>query len=271
MRARAVWQGTCAVVRYLGYLLIGLMALAMAFGAAFLLFGNLAERLAVPGNTRLVVFDDVVADGAPVRVRVFLESLDDARPLDGTWLVARMPDRWTEPIGTDGRGLASSSPRGGLAAGRHELPAGYPETRPRLDVLAAGTAWILAHGERVVWIDARAVVRPAAITGSAVRVRPEDMAAAGAAIKTVAEGRQPVYLVAAGAEDYAAIRGALKESDLPAGPAWWVRPGGEAGALAALAKASTGVDAALVCGAELQTAVAACDRKRDARAGGRPG
>ncbi len=109
----------------------------------------------------------------------------------------------------------------------------------------------------MIWIDARTVLRPTSVAGTAVHARPDDIAAAAPAIKTIAEGRQPVYLVAAKAEEYAAIRRALKESGLPDGPAWWLTPGREAAGLAGLAKASTGIDAVLLCGTDLTAGAAA--------------
>jgi hypothetical protein len=243
------------VVRYLGYVLVAVVALALAFGVGAILFGNLAERLAVPGNMRLVVFDEVVAQGAPVHVRAFLQSLDDGRPMASTSLVARTPDGWTNTFQTDRDGLLDGQIHNGLAAGRLDVSVGFPETSPRLDVLAKGSAWVLPRGGHVIWIDARAVVRPPTIAGSPVRVRPEDLESAGGAIKTVAEGRQPVYLVLSKAEEYGAIRRGLAESGLPEGPVWWVHPAYEAGNLAILKKASSAVDAALVTSDKLEAAV----------------
>jgi hypothetical protein len=253
-RERESIVGEPSVVRYIGYVLVGLMALALASGAAVIIFGNLSERLTDPGNVRLVVFDDVVADGGAVSVRSYLQSLDDGRPICGTWLVIRTPDGRSVPVDSYTDGQTPAWLQAGLAPGRHKLEVGYPATAPRLDVMAEGTAWVLLRNERVVWIDARAVIRPPEIAGSTVRVRPEDMSAAGDVIKTVAQGRVPVYLVLAKAEAYGSIRRGLRESGLPEGPVCWLRPGAEENNLSAIAKASMVPDAVLAASGEVESA-----------------
>ena len=75
-------------------------------------------------------------------------------------------------------------------------------------------------------------------------------------LKTLAAGRQVVYLVSAPAQEYALVRRGLQEIAAPPGPAIWVTPGEEARRLALLRQAGPNVDAALVCSPALADAAA---------------
>jgi hypothetical protein len=235
------------------------MALALITGVGLILVGNLAERVSAPGAMRLVVFDTVVAEGAPVRPYAYLEDLDTLKPAAGVWLVSRMPDGSIQPLYTNGRGVAIGDPQSRLPAGRSEIVVGFPETHPRIDVQAKGGAWVLPRQTRVVWIDAAAVLSPDQLEGASGPVAPADAEAidvALTAIKTIAARRQPVYLVAVKPEHYGAVRRRLESMDLPQGPAIWLREGDELGLLSILSKASTSVDAALVGSDRVEKAAA---------------
>jgi len=75
-------------------------------------------------------------------------------------------------------------------------------------------------------------------------------------LKTLAAGRQVVYLVSAPAQEYALVRRGLQEIAAPPGPAIWVTPGEEARRLALVRQAGPNVDAALVCSPALADAAA---------------
>jgi len=271
------------VLRYVGYLLIVLAAFALAANAAIFLFGGLAERLEVGGAVRLAAFDDVAgAQAGAVRLAAMLEDADRGRPVPSAWLVFRLPDGWSRGAWTDTTGVGRAPRRGGLAIGRSPFTVSFPETHARLDVRAEGSVWVLAPAARVVWIDAAAIDggpgagRPSAAravtglaaaggaaagpasagdaAGDAASVGP--MRAAIDAAKALAIGRQAVYLVAAPAAEYAAVRLRLRQGEAPPGPAIWVKAGGEAQRLAALVQAVPNVDAAIVSSQPLADAAA---------------
>ena len=124
------------MVRYIGYLLIALMTLALAGGVGLILIGGMAERLAVPGAVRLTAFDEVVRQGGRVQFLAYLEDMDYGRPIGGFILVVRPDDGPAGSLltGTDGRGLAWTEPCLQPEAGLHDFTVAYPETHPRLDV-----------------------------------------------------------------------------------------------------------------------------------------
>jgi hypothetical protein len=234
------------LLRYLGWVLIAMMALALAAGVGLLLFGGMAERLAAPGSVRLVAFDEVVGPREEFRIRAFLEDLDYGRPVDGFWLVGRPPHGRSLPFGTNSRGVATSERLPGLPAGVYDFEAAYPDTHPRLDVQAHGTVYVLDPQTRMIWIEASAaVLAPGVprIAGQAGFVLPE----AAAVIKTVAAGRRPVYLVTAKAAEYAVFRDRLGASGLPDGPLVWVEPGAEAAGVERLKRSLPNVDGAVLC------------------------
>jgi hypothetical protein len=236
------------MVRYLGYLLVALMALALAGGVGLILFGGMAERLATPGAVRLVAFDQVVGAGAGLRLRAFLEDMDYGHPINGVWLIARLPGGWAQPLPTDDRGLAEGDRPEGLPEGTHDLTVAYPETHPRLDVVAHGTIWVLPLDQRVVWIDASVVVSP--------NDKDEVSSDAVAAIKAIAAARQPVYLVTARAEQYGAVRRRLTECGAPGGPAVWVGAGNLPRELERVRRAAPNIDGAVLGRGDLVLAVA---------------
>jgi hypothetical protein len=238
------------MVRYLGYLLIGVMAIALAGGVGLILFGGMAERLATPGTVRLVAFDQVIGVGGRVRIRAFLEDMDYQRPIPQFWLMARLPDGWIRPLSTNGRGLADSARYTALKAGVFDYTVAYPETHPRLDIVAHGSIWVLPPDERVLWIDAAALISPEA--------RGEVAPEAVAAVKTLAAARQPVYLVACKSEQYAAVRRQLEACDVPRGPAvWFWGANDELSQFKQLMQASPNMDGAVLCHEELVKAAAA--------------
>jgi hypothetical protein len=222
------------------------MALALAAGVGLLLFGGMAERLAAPGSVRLVAFDEAIGPREEFRVRAYLEDADYARPVAGFLLMGRLPDGRALALGTDAGGVATSGRLPGPALGVYDFLVEYPDTHPRLDIQAHGTLYVLAPETRVFWVDALAVVlgrgvpRPAGQAGFASEV-------AVAAMKTVAAGRQPVYLVAAKAEEYALIRDRLDASGLPDGPAVWIEPRNESMKVERLKRSLPNVDGAVLC------------------------
>jgi hypothetical protein len=246
------------VLKYFGYLLIVLAALALAASAVVCLFGGLAERFQTVGSVRLVAFDDLASmQSESLRLAAILEDLDYGRPIPNAWMVFRLDDGWTRSAWTDTTGMMRSIHRGALGAGRHEFSVSFPDTHPRLDIRARGSVWVLPPGARVLWVDAAAlegaagpVVSPAGPPGA------EAARAALDALKTLAAGRQAVYLVSAPAQEYARVRRGLQEIAVPPGPAIWVAPGEEARRLALVRQAGPNVDAALVCSPALADAAA---------------
>jgi hypothetical protein len=246
------------VLKYFGYLLIVLVALTLAASAVVCLFGGLAERFQTVGSVRLVAFDDLASmQSESLRLAARLEDLDYGRPIPNAWMVFRLDDGWTRSAWTDTTGMMRSIHRGALGAGRHEFSVSFPDTHPRLDIRARGSVWVLPPGARVLWVDAAAVeggvgpeASPAGPPGA------EAVRAALDAVKTLAAGRQVVYLVSAPAQEYALVRRGLQAIAVPPGPAIWVTPGEEARRLALLRQAGPNVDAALVCSPALADAAA---------------
>ena len=251
------WNGrNLRVVRYFGYLLIVLMALALAASVAVFLVGGLQERLAVPGTVRLVAFDEAGAvGGAPVRVEALCEDLDFGRPMYGFWLTVRFADGWSEPIWTPANGIAYGARRAGLVPGLHPYTVSFPETHPRLDVWAPGTIWVLPSEVPVLWVDAAALVHGAAdVGGGAGKAPPEAVEEAVRAIKVLAAGRQVVYLTRTAPQAYASVRKGLEAISAPPGPAIWIDPNDQAKRLEALHGVWPKVAGALVAGTDLALA-----------------
>jgi len=76
------------------------------------------------------------------------------------------------------------------------------------------------------------------------------------AVKTLAGGRLPVYLVSADAQGYASARRRLKAYGAPPGPAFWVIPGKERSRLLGLKGVWPRVHAAVVCDTKMREAAA---------------
>lgn len=244
------------MLRYFGYLLIVLMALAMAASIAMFLVGGLQERLTVPGTVRLVAFDEAGAlGGDPVLVEALCEDLDYGRPMYGAWLTVRFADGWSEPIWTSDIGIAYGARRAGLGAGLHPYTVSFPETHPRLDVRAPGTIWVLPPQTPVLWVDAAVLVHEAAgEAGRAGKAPPEAVQESLRATKTLAAGRQVVYLVATAPQAYASVREGLTSMSVPPGPAIWIGPDAQAKRLEALRSVWPKVAGALVAGTDLALA-----------------
>jgi hypothetical protein len=251
------------VLKYFGYLLIVLVALTLAASAVVCLFGGLAERFQTVGSVRLVAFDDLAGmQSESLRLAARLEDLDYGRPIPNAWMVFRLDDGWTRSAWTDTTGMMRSIHRGALGAGRHEFSVSFPDTHPRLDIRARGSMWVLPPGARTLWVDAAAVeggagpeAPPAGsekVSGT-LRLKVPDTFSD---FKTLAAGRQVVYLVSAPAQEYALVRRGLQAIAVPPGPAIWVTPGEEARRLALLRQAGPNVDAALVCSPALADAAA---------------
>ena len=217
------------MVRYVAYILVTLIALALAGSVAVLLGQGVVDCLAGPPPVHLTAFDGVGAVGGhPPRIRAVFGGPGDRRPLDAYWAVVRFPDGWTQWAYVSRLGRCRPTGPTDLPPGSHRFQVSLPETHPRLDVRARGTAWIRPREAPVVWVDARSLV-PEALAGphadpSAVARPPETVLAAVDVLKTLAGSRRPVYLVEADAERYDRIRRRLQQWGAPAGPAFWVTP-----------------------------------------------
>jgi hypothetical protein len=244
------------VLRYFGYLLIILAALALTGTAAFCLFDGLTERFQTEGAVRLVAFDDLAGNqGQNVPLAALIENLDYDRPVLNAWLVFRFSDGWSQGMWSDKSGLCRVTRRGALASGRHRFFVSFPDTYPRLDVRSGGEVWVLPPGARVLWVEAAAIDRePDPFMPPSDQPPTEAMRAALDAVKTLAVGRQVVYLVSAVPQEYPTVRRRLGEAAVAAGPAIWVKPAAEAQRLGLLRRAAPNVDAALLCSPALADA-----------------
>ena len=232
--------------------------LALAGTAAVCLFGGLAEQFHVPGTVRLIVFDEAATTQTrTLRVGAYIEDLDFGRPIDTCYLVGRYDDGWCQGAYSSSNGLVRWSRRGPLPAGRHVFTAAFPETHPRVDIRGQAVAWVVAAGVRALWVDA-AALGPEPPPGGPPAALPEAdaMRPALGPLKTLAGGRQVVYLVAAGAADYHAARERLKAAGAPPGPVIWLRQGNEVERLRLLAEGWPDVDGAVVAAPVVADAVA---------------
>ena len=237
--------------RYLGPILIVVMALGLVAGIAVILVGPLAGRLAADPALCLTVFDGIGAVGGdPPRIRAVIGGSEPGRPAKFHWLVARFQDgssawAWIRPDGLS----RTVAPRG-LTTGAYRFVVGLPEVQPRLDVSAAGTVYVWPQSESVIWFDAAAIV-PACgvrlVAECAAGGRSGEVLDIVDAVKTLASGRLPVYLVSADAQGYASARRRLKAYGAPPGPAFWVIPGKERSRLLGLKGVWPHVHAAVVC------------------------
>jgi hypothetical protein len=246
------------VLRYLGYLLMVLAVLALAGAAAVCLFGGLAEQFRMPGSVRLIAFDDAATTKTRfLRVGAQIEDFVYTAPIVGAYLVARYDDGWCEGNYTNSSGLTRWFRRGPLPAGRHTYTVMFPETHPRVDVRACGTVWVVPAGVRALWVDAAALgPGPQADGPSSGPPRAEAMQPALDALKTLATGRQVVYLVAADAAEYQAVRRRLGEARATPGPVILLRRGNEIERLKTLLDAWPDVDGAVVAAPAAVDAIA---------------
>jgi len=240
------------VLRYLGSMLIVAMALVLTCALAAILGADLVQRMSAVG-WRLTVFDAVGAVGRqPPVLAAALEDADSGKPAPRVRLALRLENDWTGWMTTNSAGLAGVRQVAGLPAGMYGFRAGLSELHPRLDVWSAGTVWIWPADAPVVWIDSSALVP---VGGKAEdlprRALLPAAAVAADALKVLATGRRPVYLVASQAAEYGPVRRRIKALGLPLGPAFWIMPGREAKYLNDLAQTWPRVDAAAVCSPEL--------------------
>ncbi|MCX5685254.1 MAG: hypothetical protein NT049_16465, partial [Planctomycetota bacterium] len=219
------------MLRYLGYLLMVVAVLAMAGTAAVCLFGGLAEKFRTSETVRLIALDEAATTQTQVlHVGAQLQDLDYGRPIADCYIVARFDDGWLEPNKnyTDSLGLIRWNRRGPLPAGRHSYTVLFPETHPRVDIRARGTVWVVAAGVRALWVDVAALAPNAQLAATpSGPLKAEAMQSALGPLKTLAKGRQVVYLVADGIVEYQAIRTHLAEVGAPPGPVIWLRKGNE--------------------------------------------
>jgi len=236
--------GSLLLLRYIGYLLVAIMALALLAGGVVILIGGLGSRVAVPGTVRLIAFDDLAPvggrGGAP---RVLMQDLDYGAPCGACLLVARFADGWAEPFWTNDKGFGIGRRRLNLPEGPTVFTVSLPATNPRLDIEAHGSIWLLPREARMLWVDTAAVVSQAA---EAPDGPPLVAREALEALKHLAVERQVVYLVTAKAEQYPAVRHRLGAAFAPPGPVLWLG-GDQAVQLALLRRMWPNVEAVLVC------------------------
>ncbi len=246
--------------RYLGAILIVVMALALAAGLAVILFGSVAGRLTSDPVLRLTAFDGIGAvGGAPPRIRAMIGGSEPGRPAEFRWLVARFEDGSSAWAWISSNGLSRTVGPRGLTVGAYRFVVGLPEVEPRLDVSAGGTVYMWPQTESVIWFDAAAIV-PACgvrvVAGGAAAGPSDEVSDVVGAVKTLASGRLPVYLVSADAQGYASARRRLKAYGAPPGPAFWVIPGKERSRLLGLKGVWPRVHAAIVCDPKIREAAA---------------
>jgi hypothetical protein len=238
------------VLRYLGFALIVLMALGLTAGIAVVLLRSLPERQAM----RLTVFDGVAAVGGDApRLRAMLEDADTGKPILFTRLVVRFSHGWTEHTWSSSGGLSVSPGPTGLSADPHDYTVGLSEMDFRLDVYSHGTVWVFPADTPVVWFDAAAICPMG--EGAAAAPPPAVLGDVADAVKTLAAGRQAVYLIDAEAAGYASVRQRLAGLRMPPGPAYWVRPGDEPARLQGLKQVWPDVEGAVVSAPAIAAAV----------------
>jgi len=214
-----------AVFRYLGYVLIAVIAVALAAAIAVILVVGVADGVTGGSDVYLTVFDGVGAVGGhrPV-LRAFIEGPGGDRPLGQYRLAIRFDDGWTGWMWIQKGGLAGQVRSADLSPGLHRYHVGTHELHRRLDVIGTGTVWVWPKQTPVLWVDAAAVVPATAGAGGADEPPPAWLADAVDVLKTLAVTARPVYLVSSDARGYAAVRRRLRGRGVPAGPAFWVIP-----------------------------------------------
>ena len=246
--------------RYLGCILVVVMALVLVGSLGVILLGALAERLSADPALHLTAFDGVApVGGPPPCLRAWTEGSKPGRPAGYRWLVMRLEDGWSAWAWISQTGHSWTSGPKGLRTGPHRFVMGLPEVQPRLDLTARATIYAWPQGDPVIWFDAAAIVPACGARfnrGAAPSAPPGQVRILIDVVKTLASGRLPVYLVAADAQGYASARRRLKAYGAPPGPAFWVIPGQERGRLLALKKVWPDVRAAVVCNPTLKDAAA---------------
>jgi hypothetical protein len=243
----------------MAFILVALLALVLTGSVAVVLGKGAVECLAGPSVVHVTAFDGIGAVGGhPPRIRAMFEGPTGPRPFRKYWAVVRFSEGWMQWAYIGGDGL--SRPRGptGLSPGPHRFQVGLPETHPRLDAVAHGTAWIWPEETPVLWIDAKAVV-PEAWSAlrrdeAAAAEPPDGVLAALDVLKTLAGAWRPVYLVADDARPYAVFRRRLKQWGAPDGPVFWVVPGRAYGRLKGLKGVWPTVRGAVIASDELAQA-----------------
>ena len=211
--------------RYLGYVLIAVIALALAATIAAILIVGMADGVTDRSDVYLTVFDGVGAvDGNRPVLRAVIEGPGSDRPLGLYRLAFRFDGGWTGWMWIQKGGLAGQVGPADLPPGPHRYHAGTHELHRRLDVTGAGTVWIWPKQTPVLWVDAEAVVPVTAASGGVDEPPPPWMAEVADVLKTLAVAGRPVYLVSSDARGYAAARRRLRGWGVPAGPAFWVVP-----------------------------------------------
>ncbi len=217
------------MLRYLGALLIVVVAAALTAAIAAVLMGEVVASLRPWPVVRVTAFDGVgPVDGPAPRLRAVFEGPSGGRPLSDPWVVFRLcggSDGWAGWGWMGRRGLAQRAGPAGLRPGRHRYRVGLPETSRRLDLEAEATIWIWPAETRVLWVDASALVPGDGTTGAGRDAEPPDsLAAAFEPLRALAAGARCIYLVAAEPRRYAAVRRRLGAWKAPPGPAFWVVP-----------------------------------------------
>ncbi|HUU08944.1 MAG TPA: hypothetical protein VM431_00210 [Phycisphaerae bacterium] len=240
--------------RHLGSILVAVMALVLTACVAVILAMGLAERLRAPPEIHLTVFDGVAALGRhPPRIRAEIRGARPGRPFASPWMVARFEDGWSAWLWVNNNGQTSRAGRPGLGRGSHRYTVGLSELEDRMDVVGEGTVWVWPREDAVVWLDAGAIVSLLPLADE--KTADAAMRDAVDAVKTLASGRHPVYLVAADGQGYASARRRLQKCGAPPGPAFWVTPGKEPSRLLGLKGVWPTIDGAVVCGPAVRKAV----------------
>jgi len=216
------------VFRYLGYVLIVVVAVALTVTIAGMLVVGLVEGITKRSDVRLTVFDGIGTVGsdraARPTIRAHIEGPGGDRPLGLYRLAVRFDDGWTGWMWIHPGGLAQQIGPPALPPGPHRYHAGTHALARRLDVVGTGTVWIWPKPTPVLWVDAEAVVPPSAASAGGDAPPPAWLADVAGVLKTLAATARPVYLVARDAGGYAAVRRRLRCWGVPAGPAFWVVP-----------------------------------------------
>lgn len=244
-------------MRYIGYLLMVVAVLALAGTTAVFLFGGLSEQFRVPGSVRLIALDEAATPQTQqLHVGAKLDDFDYGRPMVSCYMVIRYDDGPCAAYYTDSTGLLRWIRRGPLPAGRHAYTVMFPETHSRADVRAQATVWIFPAGVRALWVDAAALVPETRPGETHSLPQAKAMRPALEILKTLATGRQVVYLVAADIAEYQAVREQLDKAAATPGPVIWLRKGNELERLRVLADGWRDVDGAVVAAPAVADAVA---------------
>ncbi len=208
--------GRGPVLRSFGYVLIGVLVLALAAGVTLSLASDLSRWVLAREEVRLTALDvPAPSSPAPAYAMAVLETAGETS--HGPWLRFYFEDEWTGRGWVNPLGLARCARPGGLQDGKYRCEVYMPEQLPLLGVRAAATVWVRPAETPVLWVDAAALLAPA-----------PDIPVPQAARRALADPANtatPVYLVGGTAGAYDRARQRLAEADLPPGPAVWLVPG----------------------------------------------